>query len=546
MRRNTAKIEIWLKVMVGITFLLTIALFYSNPDQFVSDNSLFYPVVAENIWTTGVSTFNGYIETNGYQPLWMLVSVVSVALSSCLSLDLLMVIGFFYHLFLLGSIIIVYKMAARWPFLNPHIVALTLIFMFVSNGVLHNMESAMALFFVLLTIYYALKIEQPSKRQLFPFGLLVGVTFLSRLDLIFFGVIISAYTFFVWKKELLASPTLWLWYLFGFFIATTPYLTYNLIAFNQVLPMFNRLDEGLPTLEYAWANIYPYGAVSLVIAIIEWGVAWTARTKEARAIILIMSLSTIFQIVYVAFFQHPQSWYFITGFINFAIILGYVVKRFDMKWLSALVMVGLVIVTIGSAYLKTVSNYALSAHVLKLYQNKVGTAKWLFSSVSQKRQFVEELSQKLPDNATVMTWYFPGTLAYYGKVKVFAANGLSNGLISNNTYDRVLQRDGMKKSLKKLGIQYSILPFSRGKVLWYGRLGFASKDENRYSVLYYSSISSDMCGMMTYNENDSIVKVKSNYSATGYVGLFPTKQMDECSQKEVNYKRSGYYSTIID
>ncbi len=534
------------KVSVGVVFIVAILLFYSNPDQFVSDSSLFYPVVAENIWTTGVSTFNGYIETNGYQPLWMLVSVVSIAISSLFSIDVLMTIGFFYHLFLLGAIVIIYQMARKWPFYNPNVVSLVLVFMFISNGVLHNMESAMALFFVLLTLHYALSIKEVTSKTLFLFGLLVGLTFLSRLDLIFFGLIVTGYLFFVWRKALSASFMSIAGYLLGLLLVTLPYLVYNLATFDHILPMFARLDEGVPTLSYAWANIYPYGAVSLVIAMVEWGIALTARTREARVIILVMSISTIFQIAYVAFFQHPQSWYFITGFINFAVIMGYLLQKFQIRWLSTMVFAGLVVVTIGSAYLKTVSNYALSAHVLRLYQDKVGTAKWTFSEVSEKRKFIEVLQKVLPSNATVMTWYFPGSLAYYGKMKVFAANGLSNGILSNNIYDRALLQNGVEQSLKSYGLQYTILPFSRGNVLWYGRLGYRMLDDNESALLFYSKLSSDVCAMMQYSQDDKIIEVPSNYSATGVVGVFPVKKMVECLGEAKHYKKSVFYNTVIE
>ena len=293
----------WDKILVLLTFLISIFLFYSNPDQFVSDNSLFYPVVAENIWTTGVSTFNGQIETYGYQPLWMLVSVLSVALSSFFALDTLMVIGFFYHLFLAGALIVVFKIAKRWEFFSAPVVALIFIFMFISNGVLHNMESAMALFFVLLSIYHALSIKKLTPQNMFILGLLVGLTFLSRLDLIFFGLITTFYTLFIFRKEVFQKPLLLLFYFFGVVLVVLPYLLYNELHFGALLPILGRLAEGFPTLSYAMENIYPYGTVSLGIAVLEWAIAWTAKTKQAREIILIMSLSTIFQIIYVAFFN---------------------------------------------------------------------------------------------------------------------------------------------------------------------------------------------------------------------------------------------------
>jgi len=534
----------WEQVIVLIVFVIAAGLFYSNPDQFVSDNSLFYPVVAKNIVETGVSTFNGYIETYGYQPLWMLVSVLAVFLSKVFSLNVLMTIGFFYHLFLAGALVIVFKTAKRWRFFSAPIVAITFIFMFISNGVLHNMESAMALFFVLLTIYYALSIKKLTSTNMFLLGVLVGFTFLSRLDLLFFGLITTLYTFFIFRKELFNDLKLFLFYFLGVGLIVSPYLICNEVHFGALLPISGKLSQGFPTLSYAWANIYPYGAASLLIAAVEWSVAWSAKTRRAKEIILIMSLSTIFQIIYVAFFQHPQSWYFITGFVNFAVILGYLLYRIDWRWLNYLALCTLVVVTIGSAYLKTVSNYALSAHVLKLYQDKVGTASWIFSNISDNKAHALAIHKVLPEGSVVLAGYYPGSLAYYAKLRVFAANGLSDGLIRNHAYDKDFIASGPQKAWKDMKIQYNIVPLSRAAVLWYNRLGFNVDDEH-YSVLLYSALDSNICAEMQYRKDGNVSKVKLSYASTGYAGIFPVKSMKECP-KEASRNIKRYYSRVID
>ena len=514
------------QVLVIITFVVTVFFFYTNPDQFVSDNSLFYPVVAENIWSTGISTFNGYIETNGYQPLWMFVSVVSVAISSFFSFDLLMTIGFFYHLFLLGAIVIIYKMAKQWPFYNPHVVSLVLIFMFISNGVLHNMESAMALFFVLLTLYYALKIDIISKKSFFIFGLLLGLVFLSRLDLLFFGVILSTYLIFRYHSTIVKDPIVLIFLLFGLTLVVLPYLIHNITTFGHWLPISEQLSGELPTLSYAWANIYPYGAVSLLIALVEWGIAWTARIREAKVIILIMSISTILQITYVAFFQHPQSWYFITGFINFAVIFGYLLHKINIKWLTNIAFLSLVVVTMGTTYLKTISNYALSAHVLRLYQDKVGTAPWIFSKESEAKRLAKEFRQKLSKKATIFTWYNPGSLAYYGKFHVFSAADMSNGLIGNHLYDNKMIADGVKNTFKKYNIQYTMVLLTKDKHKWYSSLEYIPEEGNRTTIKIYAKQNMKVCGQMKFNNDMNNTNII--YSENIAVAAFKIENIKEC------------------
>ncbi len=527
------------KAMVLLTFVISIVLYYSNPNQFISDNSLFYPVVAENIWTTGVSTFNGYIETNGYQPLWMFFSVIAIAISSFFSWDPLIVIGVIYHIFLAGAIVVVFKMAERWPFFSAPVVAVTFIFMFIANGVLHNMESAMALFFVLSTLYYALKMEVPSKKQYFLLGLLLGLTVLSRLDLVFFALILTVYLLFRHKKEMGVHPRSVLFLLLGTIVIVLPYLIRNSILFDHILPMSQQLSNGFQTLAYAWENIYPYGAVSLVIAFIEWAIAWTAKSREARAIILIMSISTIFQITYVAFFQHPQSWYFITGFINFAVIIGYLLKKINREWLTRVVFVLLIIATVGSAYLKTVSNYALSAHILRLKEDKVGKADLFLSEKSEKLKYAEDVKKILPEKTTVLVGHTPGALAYYAKLRVFAANGLSNGLIQNSRYDSALVQNGIEAMIEKYEIKYLIVPLSNGPVLWYRHIGF-NVINNEYQVMIYTKSSVNSCALLQYQNKKDISKVR-----LGFAGIFPIQDVTECSSEMKNYEKSRFYFTTI-
>ena len=533
------------KSMVFMTFVISIALYYSNPDQFISDNSLFYPVVAENIWTTGVSTFNGYIATNGYQPLWMLFNVIAIAISSFFSWDPLIVIGAIYHIFLAGAIVIVFKMAERWSFFSAPVVAVTFIFMFIANGVLHNMESAMALFFVLATLYYALKMEVPSPKQYFLLGVLLGLTILSRLDLLFFALILTVYLLFRHKKELGVDPWSVLFLLLGTTVVVLPYLIRNIILFDHILPMSQQLSNGLPTLAYAWENIYPYGAVSLIIAFIEWAIALSAKNREARAIILIMSISTIFQITYVAFFQHPQSWYFITGFINFAVIIGYLLKKIDRVWLTRTVFFLLIAATVGSAYLKTVSNYALSAHILRLKEDKVGKADLFLSAKSEKLKYAEDVKKVLPEKTTVLVGHTPGALAYYAKLRVFAANGLSNGLIQNSDYDNALVENGIKTMMKKYNIRYLIVPLSNGPVLWYRHIGYNITD-SRYQVMVYAGSPVNRCALLQYDKLQNIPKVRLGFAGTGQAGIFPAKDPSECSDEMVEYEKSRFYFTIIE
>ena len=132
--------------------------------------AFFYIVIAQYFLDTGLSTFNGYIETNGYHPLWQLITVVAIGISRITSLDPLVVVGLFYHMFIAGSIYILHKINKVIHLYSLSIVSMILIFLFIANGTLQNMESAVALFFVLYTLYAVITIDHLSIRNFLSLG----------------------------------------------------------------------------------------------------------------------------------------------------------------------------------------------------------------------------------------------------------------------------------------------------------------------------------------------------------------------------------------
>ena len=140
--------------------------------------------------------------------------------------------------------------------------------------------------------------------------------------------------------------------------------------------------------------------------------------------------------------------------------------------------------------------------------------------------------------------YFPGSLAYYAKLKVFASNGLSNGLIINTVFDEMLVSEGIEKTLQKYNITHHVVPLTGGSVKWYSNLGFNTSGENNYTVMLYSKVDADVCGVMTYVDLN-VSKVHLGYASTGYAGIFPTQDITECAENVKNYEQSGYYSTVI-
>ena len=137
------------KIITVLVFFISTAFYFSAPSQYISDDSLFYLVIAQNIIESDFSSFNGYIKTNGYHHLWMIFNIIGVKIGSLLNIKYLITIGFIYQSFIAGSIYLIFKIDDILKTYSALIVSLIIIFLFISNGSLHNMESSIALFFVL-------------------------------------------------------------------------------------------------------------------------------------------------------------------------------------------------------------------------------------------------------------------------------------------------------------------------------------------------------------------------------------------------------------
>ena len=86
------KIKYFDKILVVSVFLITVILYHISPSQYISDDSIFYLVIAEYIVESDFSSFNGYISTNGYHPLWMLFNVLSIKIGTFLNIEPLNII----------------------------------------------------------------------------------------------------------------------------------------------------------------------------------------------------------------------------------------------------------------------------------------------------------------------------------------------------------------------------------------------------------------------------------------------------------------------
>lgn len=196
----------WFEIALSIVFLsaFVYAAFsdaYNMPNRwFIRDDAYYYFKVAQNISEGHGSTFDGIHPTNGYHPLWLLICIPIFALARYDLILPLRVLVIVTGLLQITTAILLYRLirsvvsppmamlaAAYWVF-NTYI----LLFLY-KTGV----ESSIALLFIVLLLYLAYRLERtwrseaPGIMQLAILGAVAALVVFSRLDLVFFALVMG-------------------------------------------------------------------------------------------------------------------------------------------------------------------------------------------------------------------------------------------------------------------------------------------------------------------------------------------------------------------
>ncbi|KAA0275405.1 MAG: hypothetical protein EDM79_07600 [Chloroflexi bacterium] len=193
-------------VILGLHLYAAAADPYAFPNHwFVRDDAYYYFKVAQNISEGHGSTFDGINITNGYHPLWLLVCIPVFALARfdiVLPLRVLLVVIAIIHS---ATSIIIYRLIRKHL---SHAVAIAAAIFWSFNSYIHatvyemGLETPIAAFFVLLTIYHLSKFESEWRATNIPIsrfaglGLVAALAMFSRLDLVFFAALTGIWVVF--------------------------------------------------------------------------------------------------------------------------------------------------------------------------------------------------------------------------------------------------------------------------------------------------------------------------------------------------------------
>jgi hypothetical protein len=461
-----------------------------QPTDFVyshllQDDSFYYLQIAKNIATGHGSTFDRINPTNGYHPLWTLLLVpvfvavpndTELALHLALTLQALLIAAAMVLLFRLLRNHLDRK-AAFLPFLlwiNPRF------FLFWLNGMPSILYTVLHLCILLLVLSRC----PLNKCELRPgwdymLGVLLGLSFLSRLDAVFLilAVIVSILfsTAFPGQEGLSWKGALRRLIRMGIPIGliSLPYLAYNWMKFDHLVPISGSIkiipfDFGSlgfyrdALLRAFWPLLFGGTLLSkvfreisitslLACSVVVVGLLWfLIRTGWLRYVERLRWLKgmgfyflfTLFHYLYNAIFIPKSiiySWYWVPEVLS-VLILAAALFSITEQWL---VKQGR---HLGTLFTITAYGFCLFLCVAVLAMRWNHPRHLFLNEIHKQAVWMRE---NLPEDAIVAAWD-AGALGYFSELRVINIDGLVN----NFEFKAYKEQGRLKEYLDEKGCQY--------------------------------------------------------------------------------------------
>lgn len=482
-----------------------------SPGKFPTDDGFFYPQIAYNIVQGHGTTFHNITDTNGYHPLWMVFNILAGYL--CLGNKGLMINYLFIMQFLLflGSIWIYKNLNAAQKAPSWMIGGGFLAIIYLSIGTLYLLESFLSLFIILLilSVNKYLSNNKPNNMGIILLGLLLGLYMLSRLDNIFIAVCISIMIILRYKLSI--------WQIFIFGLATVlfllPYLAWNVVNFKHIVPISGLIKSSFPKPDYGLFNMKLVGITCTAATASYLLYALFIKNKKDVNYYLLIAISVgmLIKATYVYLFHDGiETWYWVEAYLLFAFLLTDIssniirylnAKNLGVRKLSMFILVLSLAPAIIVTYLRL--NYNLSIYHIVLKDVR------LLHKVQQDpvKLFIERMNGLLPPHSAVITFDWPGRLAYYSDFKIFPLDGLVN----NKDYNDFIEKHGIGEFIKKNQIKYLLTPIGNfQKPFLHGNLKIEQEGEN-YRMTFYSPINRIASGQILLAKGRIIATFKSPF-----------------------------------
>jgi hypothetical protein len=221
---------------------------------FNTDDAFYYFVPARNVAAGQGFTFDGIARTNGFHPLWMLILVPIFSLSDQI-LPLRILAGLLLCLNI-GTAWLLFRLASRY--FSPGVAFLTAL-AFSLLPIIHNettkggVEAGLNVFFIVLFLNRLSETDPRNRRSVWITSSIACLTFLARLDNIFFTGLSGIWLLYVnwnrsvtrpWQERLRLATT----YFLPLGLIVLAYMTWNQIGFGTPTPVSGQVKRWWGTL----------------------------------------------------------------------------------------------------------------------------------------------------------------------------------------------------------------------------------------------------------------------------------------------------------
>ena len=345
--------------LLALYVLLAVTIQYVYTRHFIADDSYFYMATARNIALTGEQTFSGLFPTNGVHPLWLYVLSLFSWLGSLVDT------GYLYEP--VSVIPIFAAVTGLAAYLSWRAAALLGINRFVFTALPVGYLTAFPLLgseasvsYCCLSLLILIMVSPVKDTRFGPvwIGLAVALTFLARLDAIFFAA-----SFYLWYaitqkdlKKVAVSVSVAA-------LVGAVYVISNLVYFGGVFPISGWLKSSFPDstisglnrsgLNTSLASYHIlFGLLPIIVSTVMLA-GLRKRISRPASIVYALWGGCVLHFVYMANFAVQGAlWYYVLHMMLITLTLALALQVFERFWrpaFSGAVFLALVAVLVGYA-----------------------------------------------------------------------------------------------------------------------------------------------------------------------------------------------------
>jgi len=367
--KTTRTVETAAAALIGLGLLLRLLIAGQPPERLIpvclADDAFYYLRIAGHVLAGDGATFDGRIPTNGYHPLWMLVSLGAVKLGGVT--DGARVLTLLLALIGAGNALLIWRLAARWfgPWAGAWAAGFWSLNPLVFFTELMGVEAPLMMLLALATLYVYLPLREgrAGARRWGLVGLLLGLTLLARTDAVLLAVPLGIDIAFVRGKRRFIETGI----VAGVaFIVVAPWLIYNLVSFGTIVQdsahslmlrermwfaassetlshkLAGQARSGFADYLVRLAGLPNAALVGLVTGLLAGALAgarlvfrravWDSRARESWPV---FTWATLVWVFYILYFWQQKYWYFLPVLLALtlagALAAGYVARAISPR-----------------------------------------------------------------------------------------------------------------------------------------------------------------------------------------------------------------------